>query len=430
MQDIDPPSGKFTYFGVLGNHVTGWDSLHLGILAAEWEIMPQGLDYVIKGFGGGLSHTIYAENAQESAAARRDMVFACGDCNMLDNYYETKFYPGTFATPTELGVSRARMISFTPRPYSYNMMIIEQEITFKRDLIFPDREGPEVVGMTIGGPSEVFDNYVWVDGNGSRQLGKRNDPVTVKEGIINLGGYVALYPDFYGSFGVYSLDKPYTFRLENAYITLGYDLAGKSVKAGDKITGRWLIVRGKFGATEQEDANSFEEIRKLYGLDGKPIYNVLIEQGRLESQNYTLVLRADKYSAKVNISQAPLPNDLPMIINGIEDNWDAGMFDLDTKELRRCGVFNGLAYLTLDINGRSHNVIIGNLLTCNDNRIKLSLTKKDDIWIIQAHNPTRESISAVIKVSDWLKDIIPQIQTNVIIKPGNTWQSKIDINRN
>jgi hypothetical protein len=166
MQDIDPPSGKFTYFGVLGGHVTGWDSLHPGILVPEWEIMPQGLDYVVKGFSGGVSHVIYVGWPPESAVARREMCFACGDCNMLDNYYDTAFPGPSFAGPTQWATSRTRMISFTPRPYSYNLLLLEQEITFLRDLEFPPRDGPEVVGLTIGGPPEVFNNYVWADAEG------------------------------------------------------------------------------------------------------------------------------------------------------------------------------------------------------------------------------------------------------------------------
>lgn len=425
MQEIDPISGKFTYFGVLGNYVTGWDSLSPGILAAEWELMPQGLDYVVKGFGGGLSHIIYADGAQESAVARRDMVFACGDCNMLDNYYETKFYPGTFVTPTELADSCSRMISFTPRPYSYNMMLIEQEITFKQDLKFSQRDGAEVVGLTVSGPSEVFNKYSYNDGIGNKQSGERNDPITIKEGVINPGGYIALYPDFYGSFGVYALDNSCVFRLENATVTLGYDLAGKSVRAGDKLYGRWLLVRGKFGATEKEDADGFEEIRSLYGLGGKIAYNMNFEIGTIKDYAFALTLQADKYQVKGTIASAPLPNELPIIVKGLSNNWDAGMIDLDTKELRRCGVFGNSAYLTLDINKKSRNIVIGNLVACSNLEIKLTLFKENDNWYIEAHNPTDQEIRAEIQVAEWLRDILPEYNQSVSLQPGSMLRIKI-----
>jgi hypothetical protein len=242
---------------------------------------------------------------------------------------------------------------------------------------------------------------------------------------------VALYPDFYGAFGVYPLDHPYVFRLEGATVTVGYDFAGRSVKAGEQVRGRWLVVRGKFGATEQEDAAGFEELRQLYGFAGKPAYDVKVSRGQVESQVFTLVLQADGYAAEATVTPAPLPNDLPLLVRGVTENWDAGMLDLDTvgaepcARLRRCGVFEGAAYLTLDINKAPRHIVVGNLLTCDHPQVKLSLLQDKDGWRIEAHNPTEQAVQTTVQVAAWLKGLVPPVKAAVRLRPGETWRRDV-----
>lgn len=424
MFDVDPISGKPTYFGVMGGHVTGWDSLHPGILVPEWELMPPGLDYVVKGFSGGLSHVVYAEgHAPESAVAQREIAFGCGDCNILDNYYETKLLPGSFSAPTELAVSRARMISFTPVPYSYNIMLIEQEMRFLRDVIFSAREGPEVVALTIGGPVESFENYSFINANGEKVTGKRDRQIIVSEGTLPARGYIALFPDFYGSFAIFALDKPYTYRLENATVTMGFELAGKTVKAGERLTARYLVVRGKFG--EEGDAG-FEAIRRDYGLNGKPAYTVTLSKGKVLDSKYVLQLQAENFVVRGSVTQAPLPNPLPVTIAGLNERWDAGLIDLTTKSLRRVGVFEGKGYLTLDVAKKPQRFIAGNLVVCNRADVWLNLTETDEGWAIDAHNPTEKSLTVTISIPYDFSPLLPTFIKRVTLPPGQTIRMSVN----
>jgi len=424
MFDVDPASGKFTHFGVMGGHVTGWDSLHPGILVPEWELMPPGLDYVVKGFSGGLSHVVYAEwHAPESAVARREIAFGCGDCNILDNYYETKLLPGSFIAPTELAISRARMISFTPVPYSYNIMLIEQEIQFLRDVTFPAREGPEVVALTISGPIESFENYSFINANGEKVTGKRDREVIVAEGTLPVGGYVALFPDFYGSFAIYSLDKPYTYRLEGATVTMGFELAGKKMKAGERLTARYLVVRGKFG---EEDDAGFDAIRRDYGLSGKPAYTVSLSKGKVLDSRYMLQLQAEKFVLKGSVTRAQLPNPLPVTIAGLNEHWDAGLIELTTKTLRRVGVFEGKGYLTLDVAAKPQRFVAGNLVVCDQADVWLNLIETEEGWAIDAHNPTEKSLTVTVSIPSDFSPVLPIFTKRVTLPPGQTMRISVN----
>ena len=150
-----------------------------------------------------------------------------------------------------------------------------------------------------------------------------------------------------------------------------------------------------------------------------------VSRGQVESQVFTLVLQADGYAAEATGTPAPLPNDLPLLVRGVVENWDAGMLDRDTGELRRCGVFEGTAYLTLDINQKPRRIVVGNLLTCDHPQVKLSLLQDQDGWRIEAHNPTEQNVQTTVQVAAWLKGLVPPVKAAVRLRAGETWRRDV-----
>ena len=419
MCDLDN-AGNLTYFGVMGGYVTGWEGMTPPLLVSNSDVLPEsvpGYEYGFQGWQGGASHLIYGQEKQESAVAQREMVFATGDCNMLDNHYLYTLLPlkGGSQAPTEFATSKARFISFTPRTYSQNIMLVEQEINFKQDVVLQDREGPEIGCIQASGSGESFPSYSFINESGLKQKGEREPDKSI-EGRLVKGGYVSLFPDFWGSLGIFALDKDYAFLIRDASVQIGYELPQQKVKSGTVLKNRFLVVRGKFG---EEDESEFDMIRELYGLDSEPAYEVKLSHGNIKGTAFVLNLRADGYFASGSISPASLPNELPIVVDGLCENWDAGLLDLDTGKLRRVGVFNKAAYLTLDINSKAKRVAIGNLILCNDEEVKLSLLKLNGEYVIEAHNPKATETKISLWIPEWLK-VVPRFHQEVLLKSGET----------
>ncbi|MDY6913031.1 MAG: hypothetical protein SVT52_01035 [Planctomycetota bacterium] len=404
MADLSADGRLLRYF-VMGNYVTGWDSLKPGVVVPAKHVMPSGLDYVINGFSGAVSHRIFSTEGTESGVARLDMVFNSGDVNMLDNHFRTKLLPGSRLVPTELADSTVRFSTFTPQPYSYVMMIVESETTFKNDFTFADRSGPELVKLFVTGPAESFSHYTYIGPDGMKISRQRDDGASVLDGILKKGGYVALWPDFYGSVAIYPLsDEQYTFTIRDANIEIGRELAGSKAVAGTKVVDAFLVVRGKFG---EPDDKGFDRIRDVYGFDGQPAYQINVTHGRLIDATLTPTMEAEDYYLEASVSRADLPNELGVAVRGLNANWDAGLVQAGSEDIRRIGVLKDAGYFTLNTS-QKHELKAGNLLVCDNQAVRLVLTGYSaDQITFEAHNPT-DNETAVTVTSPFFKALREQ----------------------
>jgi len=426
MTDIDPFTGKLTYYNVMGNFVTGWDNGLMGILAEESQIMPPGLDYTVKGFTFATSHRIFGgqDVPEETAVARREMPFECGDVNMLDNIYENTLRPGTFFAPTTVAKSRARYICPTPEPYGINLMLIEQEVTFLWDVTFGPAEKPNLTGLYLGMPANVFKSYALIAPDGSGPKGDRPEKLA---GTVPAGGYLAFYPEFYGNYAVFPLDGPAAFLVQGklgsggeAY--LGVSLAGQTIKAGEQRRFRWLLARGRFG---EEGIADFEQVRRSLGLSGPPSYRATITRGKLESTKYVCQISADDYAVAGELGKADLPVPLPVRIGPLNGKWDAGLVDLSGPEpkLRRVGVEEVWGWFELDPRRGPVKFAAGNLLTCEDREVWLSLLQEEGAWYAEVHRPAteggQEPREVAVRVPEWVK-VVPAQEVKVTVAEGTT----------
>ncbi len=431
MTDVDPFTGKLGYYSVMGNFVTGWDNGILGILAESSQIMPPGLDFVVKGFSFATSHRIFgAQDApEETAVARREMPFACGDVNMLDNLYETTLRPGSFMAPTTVARSRARYISPTPEPYGINLMLIEQDVTFLRDVTFGPSDKPNLTGLYLTLPANVFASYALIAPDGSGPKGDRPERLS---GTVQPGGYLAFYPDFYGNCAVFPLDAPATFLLQGkvesgGQVYLGISLAGQTVRAGDTYRFRWLLARARFG---EEGLTDFERVRTSLGLTSPPPYEPVMTRGRIYRTRYLCQVDADRYVVAGEFAQADLPVPLPVRAGPLHEKWDAGLVDLSGPEpsLRRIGVEDVWGWFTLDLRKGPVKFAAGNLLTCDNRDVWLSLVQEDDAWYAEVHwratNGQAKPLTVTVRVPDWVT-VIPAQQLKVTVPEGTTVRARL-----
>jgi len=409
--------GKMTVMGVLGNYVTGWDSLNPPLLVSSAEVLPEsGIEYGFGGWQGVAGHRIYGAERTEYAVAQRDMVFACGDCNMLDNLYETMLLPakGGFPAPTEWATSRARFISFTPRPYSQNLMLVEQTITFRREVPLAERDGPEILGLALSFQPTSFPFYCF--GGLQKEKAERGEKTHLTRQIPP-GGYAAVFPDFWGSGAIFPLDGPAHALLTDGNLELGWDRPGATVPAGTTLRQRWLVARGRFG---EADETEFDRIRDAYGLAGPPPYRVTMERGAVADTRFALTLQAENRAAVGEITPAPLPNDLPVVVQGLCDRWDAGWLDRATGTLRRVGVFGDTAYTTVPIDHDVARFAVGNLLTCDHPEVFLSLFQRGGTWTVEVHNPHPGPVRVTVRTADWLAGVVPAWEWTGTVAAGVT----------
>lgn len=431
MTDIDPFTGKLAYYGVMGNYVTGWDGGTMGILAEESQLMPPGLDYTVKGFSFATSHRLFGgqDAPEETAVARREMPFECGDVNMLDNVYETTLRPGSFMAPTTVATSRTRYISPTPEPYGINLMLVEQEVTFLRDVTFGATEKPNLTGLYLGLPANAFRSYALIAPDGAGPKGERPEKLA---GTVQPGGYLALYPDFYGNCAVFPLDAPAAFLLQGkpgsgGEVYLGTSLVGQTVKAGDKRAFRWLLARGRFG---EEGLADFERVRKSLGISTPPPYEPVVSKGKLGSTRYVCEIGADNYVAAAEFAKADLPVPLPVKIGPLEAKWDAGLVDLSgpQPQLRRVGVERSWGWFELDPRKGPVRFAAGNLLTSDDPQVWLSLVREDDGWYADVHWPATNGQAkprtVAVRVPEWVR-VIPAQEVKVTVTEGTTARTKL-----
>ncbi len=414
--------GRWTFLGMMGNYVTGWDALNMGILAPGRDLMPQGLDYVVKGFNGGASQYLYTAQGNESAIARLDIAFASGDCNILNLDYNDHFAPYPLPGPTRLAVTHAQFVEFTPRIYSDNLMLVRRTTILKRALNPSPTPMPDLQMFNLGGSDTSFPKYAYLDAGGRLVKGVRppGNAVIANDVAIPSGGYVAVYPDFYGSGGVFVLrsemclpghrwrNQPLRLHLQGASITLGYQMPGKALPAGTQFRQDLLVMRAKFG---DDHGRCFQQVRKDYGLEGPPAYRVKSRIGTVKDTRYTLDLQARHGAAVVTISRAPLPNDLPIRIYGLQNRWSAvranlpkgvALWKADPGVLRwrPMGICQGVGYLDIDINQHARRLFIGHPLLCGQPELFLNLVSWSKLGLTaEVHNPSAKAVNTWVRIN-------------------------------
>ena len=416
-------NGHLSHMGMMGFFNTGWDGFSPGILTGGNDLMPKGLDYVVKGFRGGMSHHLIAAEGRESAIARLDMVFGSGDCVILDSEFASHFLPGQQIRPTALADTHARLFSFTQRIYSHNLLLLERETMLKKTIHSSGNPVDNLEMLQLGGPGESFANYAYVDRDGKLIGGKRPDPtrVVVTNAELRAGGYAAIYPDFYGSGCVFPLSseiksaagqshvEPIHLRLRGAHMTLGYSLNGSELAAGTRLRQTFLIMRARFG---DSSSACFEDVRRVFGLDGPPAYTVHAHTGSVKQSRYTLDLEADGGAAVVEIGPAALPSDLPIRVSGLYDRCSAVCLSLPefaahghvasnpgSLSWRLIGTFNGTGYATADIGGHAVRFFLGHPMLCDAPELTLNLLEWSVAGLrVEIHNPSTRDVAAQVRV--------------------------------
>lgn len=370
--------------GIIGGGISGLSYWHARIIpmVRQEDIVPYTFDMDMAKIEISTRPEFSAEGERERIGPpRRDIVFSSEDVDIIDNHYLTR--PG-FRCPRDVKTV-VRYTHFRSRPNSYNMILVDCRTEFKKDLYLKDSR---VSLVRLGGG---FRRYAYLGADGLLHEGGTK--------IITTGlatrGFVAKFPGVWGSPAIYAVrDIPYYLDLTPGSLGLGRKVVGKFIRGGTVWRDRFLVVLNNGAPVGSRE---FRHLWDIYGFDGKPSYTVNLGHGRVVDTVYALTLETQDYYVSGKISNAALPNDLPVIVTGLNPNWDAGAYDKETGRLERIGVFEGMGFYALDIR-RTRNVFIGNLLTCDRPEIKLFLLRMGSNGTqFEVHNPTATRIAVTVK---------------------------------
>jgi hypothetical protein len=223
-------------------------------------------------------------------------------------------------------------------------------------------------------------------------------------------------------------------------------LAGVTVKdgllrAGESFSYDYMSVSNIM----HTDETFVEEICVKMGLREGTAYSVKTRQGQVLSTRFILHLKAEDYGFAGTITETPLPMLLPVIIEGLNEKWPAGIWykgshtfmvpvwksDLlfrryteqeqvtATDRLLRFGIFpetSGLLQVDTEIGDK--DIYIGNLLVCDNPDIFLELEDwRPGREKITVNNPTDQEVTITIKPGPGF-DLMGNFEINTTLTAG------------
>ncbi len=327
------------------------------------------------------------------------------------------------AQPQTLWRGRTRQTLFTPWADGTSVYLIDGDYELLRDLDLPQGRVPvfrspwiadaaTLLVQPTGGPAQctVLDD---------RLVSRRStlDGVDYVAQLAPPGGSRAIIPLQPGMLYEAILNK----ETRGAYLSAQVKVDGRLAK-GEHLRYRYLAV---WDTVRGRPDNTFvEEICTGFGLRGKPAYTVVAEHGAVADTRFTLRLKADGYGFAGTVSEARLPFHLPVLIEGLNERWPAGILyrgkhrlvipvwrtspvgdryaDRQTvageNQLLRFGVEDGTGLAQIDTDQGEKRVYLGNLLVCERPEVFLELDDaRPGKAVISVNNPLDEAVTITVR---------------------------------
>jgi hypothetical protein len=351
----------------------------------------------------------------------------------LDHRYDQPGWPGgiydafgVVPNPYYRGTLRNYLImGCTPKP---NYTLLEGDVTF-----IQDTKVKATPGFTEAFLDGMLAQYAVPSADGKSETVAPSTPPATLTGTLAPNAYLATFPALAGLVNLG--DKPLTYWLSTAAQRgpVGVGQGGETLPAGTRETWRLLALGGA------HDNALVERVRSEMGLLGKTAYTVTSRVGRVESTRLFLRLKTDQGGWRGTISQADLPLVLPILVDGLNPNWSAGIWyrgkntlltpewKLDPWRLEiipepgqdqilRVAAFHsggqygydatqpawslvsdGVGFLTVDLQEKARDLFLGNLVTCDNPEIRLTFIRDPGRAYVVAHNPTGRDVTITVR---------------------------------
>jgi len=354
--------------------------------------------------------------------------------------------------------ARTRCTFFTSRPDEPQVRLIEGKILTKKPLELPGNRAVLVAEISSGEKApEDYNLLAIYDASGQVLVERRPQTVQgeiVHAGILARGGYIGTYPGAGGLAGIFALEAgmPYYAWFSSNNTTTIYVHASPpgKVAAGAKITYRLLAVKGrKFSKPSNEE---LEWVRTSLGLNGEPRYELKSLVGQVLSTFYVLRVKAEEGGFRARFNRAHLPMDIPVIVEGLNDRWCAGVWYVGKNPMWRPEwtldyygqlvpvmkekkikdawypgpVQDGLGYFGIDVERSDREVFAGNFLVCDNPQVFLQiLDLRPGKRTIEAHNAEKGGITCTITPAKGF-DLLGTFRKRVTIPAGSSVLIRLD----
>lgn len=355
-------------------------------------------------------------------------------------------------TPLEMYNSEVKVTFFTSRPDYPQVRLIEGKIVFKKSIeLAKSRPFPIVVFNANNwnlNPGE-YDHFSYIGQDGlKREIlnPTQTDEWIKKSGRFVKGGYAACYPHIGGLIGVIALEPGLKYslwrRTDATVFLVGIGEPGQKVSEGEEFRYKYLMVFGKLGIDPTD--RDINWVWETMGLGGPPAYQIKPMIGEIVDTQYILKLRAKGGGFRGRISETHLPVDLPVMIEGLNERWDAaiwyngknslyspeyewddwGINGVDRKirvendQIFRFPIRDGVGYVQIDTEIGDKDIFMGNLLVSDQPEVNLSVIdiKRGTCRFI-VHNPTDKDIVCKVMPAKGF-DLIPEFVKELRVPAG------------
>jgi hypothetical protein len=338
-------------------------------------------------------HTSLGDEPTQDAY-RYNLRLASFDSSVTDYVGNTQFAaddPFTFdgpprqPTPTKLVDITSRLIAPRSRYLgSVNDVVYEVTATFKKDQQFKRLDLAE---MHYGEYPNEYDHLFIRDSEGKSlswvfNVGDKFD----RHGKLGVGDYVYQSNVLGGAPGVVALSDNISYDSQARSHQIYVDGGGGMVKAGDKVTARFIVFMRPFD--DQNNSVWLEKYIKDFGIGGPPVYAYRVSQGTMRGIDYFFDVDSADGGAVVSIGQCDLEHNLTERVFGLPDDAVTGEYDLDTKMVRMLAVNEGTIIASIDTEKRDHKLYVGELIRCDDPLMKISLVPDGTDFDLEVNNPT------------------------------------------
>jgi hypothetical protein len=334
----------------------------------------------------------------------------------------------------------------TPKP---NCEVLEGDVTFLQDT--PAKATPGFVDSFL---SNLLDQYAVPSDDGATvEVGPCTPPPS-KSGLLPPNAYVATFPALAALVNLG--EEPKIYNLLGPAHRVWVGRGQETIPAGTRETWRLLALSGA------KDNAWVERVRSEMGLLGKTAYEVRPRVGRVTSTRFFLRLATEQGGFRGVITHSDLPLVLPVLVEGLNPNWSAGIWYrgqnvLLTPEWRldpwrleivprpgqdqilpvaafRAGgpygyapdsqppwswVRDGVGFLTVDLQEKDRDVFIGNLAVCDNPEIRLTFLRNPGRAYVVVHNPTGRRVTTTVRPGKGF-DLYGNWGKEVAVPPGSS----------
>ncbi|MHB9024139.1 MAG: CehA/McbA family metallohydrolase domain-containing protein [Armatimonadota bacterium] len=290
------------------------------------------------------------------------------------------------------------------KDYRGGVMWHEGEIRFKKDCILQGAVPIPLVQMMC--PTDLERGWgnllIVTDAGGQTKVSVLQDLTkrVVTQGRIRPGGFACQQPAVVGYQAFLApgdMDFAYVSSMPGEMqIGLGRD--GQQVKAGTVMKYRFAIAT--FAGAEPGSAVPSDAVAGFNMDGGKQGYPMVMKAGEIADTTFFFTARAVDDEAAFTLGPRSLLIDLPIRVQGLEDNGCAAVYSNKRPWYRYVPVVKDTAYFQESID-QANDLWVGNVFVAENKALKITLVVDGQTDgkppFVEVHNPTEKEITTALR---------------------------------